>query len=79
MTDIEQTKKDMQDLKKQVNDHTMSLTNVTETLKRIEEKLDPISTAYQTTTTLGKWVMASLLFVSIIIGILVEWKNLISK
>lgn len=47
-----------------------------DTLSRIEEILKPMSETYKTTEKLGKWIMAFVVFVSILIGILVGLKNL---
>lgn len=47
-----------------------------EVLKRLEEKLDPMAESYAAYMKMGKWGMAGLIAVSVIIGILVGLKNL---
>jgi hypothetical protein len=39
--------------------------------------LRPISETYRTVSTLGKWMMAILVFMSILIGVLIGFKSLI--
>lgn len=46
-------------------------------LARIEGKIDPIYEAYTSATTLGKWLMATSVFVSVITGIILSIKALI--
>ena len=68
--------KDVGILEQHVEEHSRQLNSIIDTLEAMNKKLDPISQTYRTTATLGKWIMAILIFVSVIIGILVEWKNL---
>lgn len=42
----------------------------------IMELLSPLSETYRTATTLGKWVMAAAVFVSILFGIILSIKAL---
>ena len=43
---------------------------IRETLDRIDGKLTPIADSYMAATTMGKWIMGFLVFVSIIVGII---------
>lgn len=45
------------------------------TLKRIEEKLDPISETYRTASLITKWIMSALIATGIIVGIVVSIKT----
>lgn len=47
-------------------------------LSKLEDTLKPIAETYQTVTRLGKWAMAGLVLVSVIIGILLGIKNLLT-
>lgn len=44
--------------------------------RQILELLKPISETYRTVSTLGKWMMALLVFISISIGIVLGFRNL---
>ena len=46
------------------------------TLNTLNAKLEPIATAFNTTKTLGKWIMAFMVFISILLGILLSWSKL---
>lgn len=52
---------------------------IDDALQRIETKLDPVSEAYRTTTTLGKWFMAFGVFLSILLGIVMSFKTIFGK
>lgn len=42
---------------------------------QIKDILEPISETYKTASTMGKWAMAAIVFVSIIVGIIVAIKS----
>lgn len=71
--------KEIAELKKVVDGHSELLTDIQQTLKSMDEKLKPISETYLTVTTLGKWVTAGMVFISLVIGIIVGWQKIISK
>lgn len=56
--------------------HEDRITTLEEGQNEILELLRPISETYRTATTIGKWVMGSLLFASVVVGLLVGLKNL---
>ena len=62
-------------LQSTVDKHGEILDEIKETLQKMNEKLDPIVETYSATRLLGKWVMAVLLFASLVGGILVEWRH----
>jgi hypothetical protein len=53
------------------------ITTLEEGQEEILKLLKPISETYSTVSHLGKWVMAILVFISILLGILLGAKNLI--
>lgn len=50
-----------------------------DTLTRMEQILTPISETYTTATTVGKWFMGFLVFVSLMVGIGMGLKNLFHR
>ncbi len=48
-------------------------------LSRIEATLKPISETYTTASLLGKWLVASAVFVSIIVGTILSLKSLLGR
>jgi len=50
-----------------------------ETLKRIEDKLDPIADTYKTISRLGRWVMVSAVFIATVLGAIKGWQSLFHK
>lgn len=65
-------------LRKMVDDHRKILDSIQKTLESMDSKLEPIADTYRTARTVGKWVMGLLVFVSVVIGILVEIKKFFS-
>ncbi len=45
----------------------------------VMDKLGPLADTYKTATTLGKWVMAVAVFISILLGILLSLKSFIKQ
>ncbi len=67
------------DWKQVISNHGLLLVEIQETLKRMEETNEPIVRAYQTATTLGKWLMGFAVFASIIIGSVLGLKDLFHR
>lgn len=44
--------------------------------QQIMDMLQPISDSYKSATTLGKWLMAGAVFISIMMGIILSYKSL---
>lgn len=62
---------------KQCQEKQLTRQNTLETNQReILELLKPISETYRTATIIGKWIMAGLVFASVVVGLLVGLKNL---
>jgi|ERR1035437_1433 DNA repair ATPase RecN len=47
-----------------------------ETLEKIDKKLDPISETYRTVGLMAKWVMALLVFLSVLGGVIWTWMSI---
>ena len=52
---------------------------IMEAVKAINDKLTPIAETYQTVNTLGKWLTALLVFLSILGGVIWTWSKIIKK
>jgi hypothetical protein len=66
-----------------MTDHEASderrFTSIDAALKRIEDKLDPVSEAYSTASTLGKWLMGAAVFISVLLGIVMSVRTIFNK
>jgi hypothetical protein len=45
--------------------------------KEIMDMLKPIARTYDGANLMGKWIMALLVFISILLGVFIGWKNVI--
>lgn len=49
------------------------------TVREMKATLEPIANTYRTVSTLGKWGMAGLVLLSVVIGILIGLRNLLHR
>ena len=52
---------------------------IREVLESMDKKLDPISETYSTVSTMGKWVIALMVFLSVVVGLIIGLKTLFNK
>ena len=52
---------------------------IMEAIKAINNKLSPISDTYRTVNTLGKWLMAVLVFLSILVGVIASYFSIFNR
>lgn len=45
----------------------------------MEAKIEPVSEAYRTATTLGKWLMGGAVFLSVLLGIVLSLRTFFTK
>lgn len=50
-----------------------------ETLKKIDEKLEPISETYRTVGRMAKWLMATMVFLSVLGGVIWTWLEIFRR
>jgi len=74
--DLELVEKEIEELKKCQQKQVARQNKLEDNQNEILSLLRPISDTYRTATTLGKWSMGGLVFLSVIIGLLVGIKNL---
>lgn len=66
-------------LQKTVEDHGSTLAEIKGILAKMDEKLTPIADTYLVTRTLGKWTMGILVFISLVVGIVIEARHFLNK
>lgn len=54
-----------------------AVATVSTSLEKVSAKLDPIATTYGDVNRLGKWLMALLVFLSVLGGVLFTWGRVI--
>ncbi len=68
-----------EDWKHIISTHGELLIEINQRLTRMEETNAPIVNAWNTATTLGKWIMGLVVFGSVVIGSFVGLKDLFHK
>jgi uncharacterized coiled-coil protein SlyX len=71
--------KAIENLQGDVCEHGKTLTTIQITLDRMEQKLDPIAKNYEVATKMGKWVLASLVFLATLGTVIFTWGKIIKK
>jgi hypothetical protein len=75
---IQKIKDDIIALKKCDEENIQQHKDILGAVEKISNKLDPILETFNSTRMLGKWVMAILVFISILIGIILGWSNILN-
>lgn len=74
--DLETIEKEINELKECQYRQIARQEELDHSQQEILNLLRPIADTYRTATTLGKWAMGGLVFISVVIGLLVGLKNL---
>jgi DNA repair exonuclease SbcCD ATPase subunit len=48
-------------------------------IRKLNDKLEPIADSYRTATTLGKWLIALLSFIAILLSVVTGWIKIFNK